>query len=163
MYLLKKYKSIKLFIIGDGKRYNWIKKTIRDKDLENNIYLLGRHCSKKMPSFFLNADALIVSLKPHEVYDQTIPGKLQSYLISKKPIIGMLGGEGAEIINQSECGVNAMPGNPDSMADAILELSKLDQSSRHKLAENGFHYAKNHYNKDMLFNKLNNWLTEILD
>ena len=34
----------------------------------------------------------------------------------------MLGGEGAEIINQSQCGVNAMPGNPDSMADAILEL-----------------------------------------
>ena len=163
MYILKDYGSIKLYIIGDGKRYSWLKKIIRDKELEHNIHLLGRHSSKKMPSFFLNADALIVSLKPHEVYDQTIPGKLQSYLISKKPIIGMLGGEGAEIINQSKCGINAIPGNPDSMADAILELSKLDRSSRHKLAENGFNYAKNHYNKDMLFNKLNNWLVEVLD
>ena len=81
-----------------------------DKDFihknEMHVVLLGRYPNKKTARFFYHAaDALIVSLKPHKIYNMTIPGKLQSYLISNKPVLGVIGGEGANIINSCRCGL----------------------------------------------------------
>ena len=52
-----------------------------------------------MPSFFKHADALIISLLDREVFNITIPGKIQFYLTSGIPIVGMISGEGAKVIN----------------------------------------------------------------
>ena len=65
MNILKEFKKIKLYILGDGKRYNWLKQFIKDNDLGNNIILLGRYSNERMPEFFIHADAMVVSLKPH--------------------------------------------------------------------------------------------------
>ena len=71
-----------------------------------------------MPSFFLHADALLVSLLNKEVFNKTIPGKVQFYLSSGIPIIGMLCGEGAEVIRKSKSGFICDSGE-------YLELSKI--------------------------------------
>ena len=163
MLVLQRQKNIKLYLIGDGKRYKWIKESIKNNNLSDTVFLLGRFPAKRMPEFFYHADAMIMSLKPHEVYDQTIPGKLQSYLISKKPILGLLGGEGAEIIKECECGVLAIPGDPESFAKSIIKVSGLKDSEREVLGSNGFNYAKQNFNKHILFHELDGWLNEILN
>ena len=45
-----------------------------------------------MPSFFVHADALLVSLSDCKAFEMTIPGKIQSYLSTGVPLIGMLNG-----------------------------------------------------------------------
>tara|TARA_B110000003_G_scaffold257544_1_gene275939 strand:- start:1425 stop:2645 length:1221 start_codon:yes stop_codon:yes gene_type:complete len=163
MLILKKNKNIKLFIIGDGKRYKWIKGFIDQNNLNETVILLGRFPSERMPGFFHHANAMVMSLKPHEVYDQTIPGKLQSYLISKKPILGLLGGESADIIKESNSGILSKPGDSISFANSILKIYNLEDSERHAIGINGFKYAKKNYNKDTLFSNLNSWLIEIIN
>ena len=49
---------------------------------------------KRMGSFFLHADALLVSLSNKKVFNMTIPGKIQFYLSSGIPIIGMISERG---------------------------------------------------------------------
>ena len=163
MLILKKKKNIKLFIIGDGKRYKWIKGYIDENNLNETVILLGRFPSERMPGFFYHANAMVMSLKPHEVYDQTIPGKLQSYLISKKPILGLLGGESADIINESNSGILSKPGDSISFANSILKIYNLEDSERCAIGINGFNYAKKNYNKDTLFTNLNSWFVEIIN
>ena len=161
MKILKEFKKIKLYIIGDGKRYRWLKQFIIDNDISENIILLGRHSNERMPEFFAHADAMIVSLKPHEIYDMTIPGKLQSYLISKKPIIGSIGGESAKIIESYNCGVVSNPGDSEGFAKNVMRLYKMDIQQRDTIAKNGYHYARSNFNKESLFNSLESWLIEI--
>jgi colanic acid biosynthesis glycosyl transferase WcaI len=162
MNLIKDNKHIKLYLIGDGKRVSWINDAIKKNNLQESIFLLGRFPVERMPEFFYHADAMLVSLKPHEVYDQTIPGKLQSYLISKKTILGLLGGEGADIINNCNCGILANPGSPESFAKSALHISNMSSCELKKFENNGYEYAKTNFNKTTLFNQLNEWLIEII-
>ena len=51
-----------------------------------------------MPSFFKLADMMLVSLKDEHIFSLTIPGKIQSYMASSKPILAMLNGAGSKVI-----------------------------------------------------------------
>ena len=47
---------------------------------------------------------MLITLKPGDAFDATIPGKFQTYLSYKKRIIGLIGGEVFDIINKYEIG-----------------------------------------------------------
>ena len=46
----------------------------------------------------------MITLKPGDAFDATIPGKFQTYLSYRKRIIGLIGGEVFDIINKYEIG-----------------------------------------------------------
>jgi len=123
---------------------------------------LGRFPSIRMPEFFLHADVLLVPLKPDKIFDKTIPGKLQSYLASKKPVIGMLGGEGKKIIIDSGCGKVVIPGDHLGLAKAIEEMNLLPQSKLLLMGTNGLNYAKENFEKEKIYKALDNWMSDIL-
>ena len=60
--------------------------------------MLGQFPLSRMNEFDAAADALLVCLKSDPLFSITIPGKLQTYLISRKPILGMIDGEGSSLI-----------------------------------------------------------------
>ena len=102
--------KIKWFIIGKGRDWNRINSIIKQKKLES-IKLLGQFPLSRMPQFYAAADALFVCLKPDPLFSITIPGKLQTYMLSGKPIIGMLDGEGANLINKAKAGLTCKAGD----------------------------------------------------
>ena len=46
----------------------------------------------------------MVTLKEGDVFDSTIPGKFSTYLKFNKPILGLLGGETKNLINNNKLG-----------------------------------------------------------
>lgn len=66
-------------IVGDGRMSQWLSQQVSARGLDN-VLLLGRHPLEAMPALFANADALLVSLKTNDVFEKTIPGKVQAYL-----------------------------------------------------------------------------------
>ena len=72
-----------------------------------------------MPSFFRAADALLVTLKKDPIFAMTIPGKVQSYLAAGVPLLGMLDGEGARVIEKAEAGLTCPAGGGAELADRI--------------------------------------------
>ncbi len=161
MELIRPHENIRLIVIGGGRKYKWLKSVVKSKDLESKVVLLGRFPNTRMPEFFLHADAFLVSLRPHEIFDKTIPGKLQSYLISKKPVIGMLKGDGKNVIENSGCGFNVNPGNHNELYKTILHLSKLDKNQLSRFGINGFNYAIKNFNKEVIYKDLEVWLSEL--
>ena len=108
-----------------------------------------------MPSFFRHADALLVNLLNKKVFNMTIPGKIPFYLASGIPIIGMICGEGAEIIKKSKSGLVCDSGDYKNLAKIILKMINLDKLALKEMGLNGQKYALKEFSKVKLINKLN--------
>ncbi len=161
--LLKDNPGIRWLIVGDGRKSEWLQDEVSRRGLAQQVKLLGRHPVERMPSFYSHADALLVSLKKDPVFSLTIPGKVQSYLMSGIPILGMLDGEGADVIRRAQAGLVCGAGDARGLADAILKLAAMDRSARLALGANGRRFAKLEFDREMLMDRLEQWLTEAVD
>ena len=94
---------VRLYVAGQGRGLKELQSQISSNAL-NNIILLGWRKFEELHNYFLNCDFLLISLKYHETFNATIPGKFQTYLKYKKPILGFIGGETNFIINKYKIG-----------------------------------------------------------
>ena len=88
--------------VGDGRFKNDFKKLLIQKKLQNKITFIDQVKVEKLPSIVSKANALFLSLKSDNIFSKTVPAKLQTYMALGKPIIGVLKGEGADIIKESK-------------------------------------------------------------
>jgi len=145
--LLKSNKYIKFIIIGDGRKKEWLGSFIKANHLEDNVYLMGRYPIEFMPAFFKKANVMLLPLKNDIIFNLTAPAKLQAYMASGKPIIAMLDGDGADIINEANCGLAATAADFLDLADKITLMSNYTSSQLDKLGKNGKKYCLEHFDK----------------
>ena len=110
-----------------------------------------------MPSFFAHADALLVSLKKDPVFSLTIPAKLQTYLMTGIPILGMLDGEGSKIIEESNSGISSPASDSASLAAAVTKMSMLSSKDKEQLGKNGIEYSRKEFDRSVLMDRLENF------
>lgn len=122
---LKNQNEIKFIIVGDGRKMPFVQDFIQKNNLENTIQTVGRFPVEAMASFFAKADVMLVSLKDDKIFNLTVPAKVQAYMSASKPIVAMLNGEGAEIIEEANCGLAVPAGNSKKLAETILKMSEL--------------------------------------
>lgn len=157
---LKHNTSIRWLIVGDGRKSDWLKEEVERRDLQGSVLLLGRFPVKRMPSFYVHADALLVSLKKDPIFSMTIPGKVQSYLMAGIPLVGMLDGEGAKVITEANAGLVCAAGDAGGLAAAILEIATMSADQRHQLGLNGRAFAQKEFGRDLLMDRLEALLSE---
>ncbi len=153
---LMQHDSIRLVVVGDGRMYDWVSEQVRVRQLVN-VVLLGRHPLSEMQGLFSCADALLVSLKKNDIFSKTIPGKLQAYLASGKPILGMIDGEAADVILESGGGLVSAAGDEEGLVNNIDKLAKLTLEERECMGVNGVNFYMQHFQSKNLFSKLEQW------
>jgi len=154
--------SVKIFIAGSGKKLEWMKKEVEKRDLSEYIKFIGIFPMKDTPALFNKADSLLLSLNDSVAFSKTIPAKLPYYLASSKPILGMINGEAASVINDANCGLTANSGDVDKLIFNIKSLIKMSKNERDLLGLNGLKYARNEFHKEKLIHKLHEWITKII-
>ena len=154
--------KVKLFVVGDGRHFSWLKEQVEERKLNEYIYLLGRYPLEMMPSFYASADALLVTLRESKIFSMTIPGKVQSYMAAEKAILAMLDGEGARVIMEADCGYVSRSGDYKQLADSIIRMAKLDKSSLDKLGSNAKKYVLEEFDRNKLITQLEYWFTSIV-
>jgi len=152
--LLKSNQYIKFIIIGDGRKKEWVESFIKTNHLEDNVFIMGRYPIDFMPAFFKKANAMLLPLKNEIIFNLTAPAKLQAYMASEKPIIAMLNGDGADIINEANCGLAAPAGNFLDLANKITLMSNYTPSQLDSLGKNGKKYCLEHFDKHKSLNYL---------
>ena len=140
--LLKNNKNIKWYILGKGRKFSWVKEQVKHLGLEDVFFMMGQFPPERMASFFAHADALLITLRSHPLFAITIPAKVQTYLASGKPILGMLDGEGASILNQYKSGIVVSSGDFRVLVSAITLMSNMSTQSRKKFGLNGIYFQK---------------------
>jgi colanic acid biosynthesis glycosyl transferase WcaI len=158
---LRARKDIRWLIVGDGRAAAWVKEEIARRDLAGSVHLLGRHPIERMPAFFRGAGALLVSLKRDPVFELTIPGKVQTYLAAGMPLLGMLDGEGARVIDESGAGLTAPAGDGGTLAAQVERLVALPAAEREAMGRRGLAYAAQEFDRDRLLSQLGQWLHEV--
>lgn len=150
--------GIRWLIVGDGRAAPQVRADIERLGLGATVFMLGRHPIERMPEFFAAADALLVSLKADPLFAMTIPGKVQSYLAAGKPLLGMLDGEGARVIEESRAGLVAPAGNAEALASRARVLADLPVAKRAQMGSDGRRYGAANFNRGALMDKLETWL-----
>jgi colanic acid biosynthesis glycosyl transferase WcaI len=158
---LKSFHGIRWLIVGDGRMAGWVRNEITRRNLSECVFMLGRFPVERMPSFFRHADALLVSLKDESVFSMTIPGKLQTYLAAGIPVVAMLNGEGADVVENSSAGVVCAAGDPDGLASAVMKLLKMTDTERATLGQNGLNVAARDFSREVLISRLEQWLVDL--
>ena len=158
---LASHRHIRWLIVGDGRMSSWVRKEVARRGLQEQVILLGRHAPERMPAFFRHAGALLVSLKPDPVFSITVPGKIQSYLAFGLPILGMLDGEGARVIEEADAGLTCPAGQAQALADIVLRVAAMSDASREAMGAKGQAYASEQFDRDRLVNRLDTWLVEL--
>ena len=158
---LKSYRHIRWLIVGDGRIARWVSDEIKRRGLGNCVVMLGRHPVEKMPSFYRHADALLVSLKDEPIFSMTIPGKLQSYLAAGIPVVAMLNGEGAQVIENSRSGLTCAAGDYAGLAAAVLKLSEMSSQEREIMGRNGLDMSIREFDRGTLIDRLEQWLGQL--
>lgn len=150
-------------IIGDGRKLQWLKDEINESRLQDYFNLYGQHPLESMPQFYSKADVALVSLKDISIFEKIIPGKVQSYMVAKLPILSMLNGEGRKVIEAAGCGLTCKSSDYRGLADNIVKLTKLPKIQLLQLGQNGYAYAKLNFDKELLVNKLEKSLSLLVD
>ena len=161
MELLKDNEKICWTIVGDGRMSNWLATEISKRGLENVVRLAGQHPMDEMPKFFQDADALLVNLKNEPIFSMTIPGKIQAYLVTGKPILAMLNGEGASLVNDSGCGIACDAGDWQCLAESAQKLSRMSYEERYLMGRKGILLSETEFDRDKLISKLENWMQDL--
>ncbi|SFI08925.1 glycosyltransferase family 4 protein [Halpernia frigidisoli] len=147
---------VKWIFLGDGRNRVQIEKLILEKNLKNEVFLLGSFPATEMPHYFASADALVLSLKKDEIFALTIPSKLQSYLACEKPIIASLNGEGAKVVEKGECGFVSPAEDFQTLAQNIEKLYYLSTAERDEMGKRASDYFNKNFGRDKLLNDLVN-------
>lgn len=143
--LLKDKLDIQFVIVGDGRKMPFVKEFIEQNKLEKTVSILGRYPLEAMATFFDKADIMLVSLKDDPIFNLTVPAKMQAYMSAGKPILAMLNGDGADLIVEAKCGKAVNAGDYSSLADRILEISKINYTELQKMGTNSKDFYTQHF------------------
>ena len=100
------------------------------------------------------ADAFIYGLRDLPLYRFGISlNKLTDYLAAGRPII-FFGRSSYDPVRDAQAGFSVPPGDPEALADAILELVALTPEERMEMGERGRRYLLEHHNIPILSERL---------
>ncbi len=160
---LQSRRDIHWIIVGDGRMLNWAQAEVERRQLASTVHFLGRHPLETMPAFFAQADAMLVTLRREPIFALTIPGKVQSYLASGRPIIAALDGEGARIVREAGAGFVCSAEQPEALADAVVRMAETPREARELMGRRGAEYYAAHFDRTMLFDQLEKWMQELVE
>ena len=145
--LTEEHKDIKWIIVGDGRRLDWVKAFVKEHGLEETVFTLGRFPAETMPWFFKQADVMLVTLNDDPLFKLYAPAKISSYMAAGKPIVAVLNGEGAEVIQEAQCGWSLPAGDAEGFAKLAIELSQMDKAILEERGDNALRFYNNHFVK----------------
>ena len=152
--LTKEHKDIHWVIVGDGRKLEWIQNFVKGNELEETVHTLGRFPSETMPWFFEKASVMLVSLTDSPLFNLYAPAKISSYMVSARPIIAALNGEGGDVVREAECGWNVKAGDAEGLAKLVIELSQTDEELLKEKGMNGKIFYEENFTMSGILKKL---------
>jgi glycosyltransferase involved in cell wall biosynthesis len=153
--LLKQRKDIKWIFVGDGSEKKYMEEFVVQHNLHDTVFLMGRFPSEYMGSFFAQADAMLITLRakfPH--IRAVVPARLQSYMSSGKPIIGMADGGVADLIREADCGLCVHAEDYTALCQAIVDDIIPNKETFSQKGSNGRAFYEKNFTTNRCINNL---------
>jgi glycosyltransferase involved in cell wall biosynthesis len=86
---------------------------------------------------------------------------VQAYLASGLPLLGMLDGEGARVIEEAQAGLTCSAGDGAGLASLVERLAALSAGDRAAMGARGLRYAREEFDRERLIAQLEGWLRAV--
>jgi glycosyltransferase involved in cell wall biosynthesis len=144
--------STEFHIIGSGKLDAELKKMAKDKGVTNFFKFRGKIFGDELIKEYKSSHLFILP----SVFEGQPLTLLEAWAAKLPVLVTDVGGNKDFVINlwnKEENGLMIEPQNPKILAQAILELSKLDRSRLIQIGENGYFMVKDQYSWDSMTKK----------
>ncbi len=128
--------QIQWVFVGNGVRKGALMAMASDIAPRSTLFLPARPQSA-MSALACRAEVLLVHLKDTALFSITIPSKVQSCLAMGRPVLAVVSGDAARLVELSGAGVVCAPGQPDLLANAAHRMARLDRQDREVMGTNG--------------------------
>ena len=136
-----------LHLMGMGSELNLIKEKITKENLQDKVIYEGAYPIEKAEAYYVNADALIVSLKDEGYVGKTIPNKAIQYMKYGRPLLVVAKGDTYDTLSKAKGSVFANE-NAKDVARAIDEL--CHSKEKDLLGLNNKKYFEEHFTTEKL-------------
>ena len=153
-------KKAQLNIIGNGSNL------VNLKNLSNNnshIVFHGLQALADMAKFYKASDFLIISLIDKPIFSVTVPAKTQTYIAAKKPILAIINGDVADIVNDSNLGICADPSSLVLIKESFEKCINMSKKEKDEFVINNDNLLKTIFNKDSIIKNLTSQLVGCSD
>ena len=140
-----------LNIIGDGSNLDNLKLLANNNP---NIVFHGKKPRSDMASYYKASDFLIISLIDKPIFSVTVPAKTQTYIAAKKPILAIINGDTASIIQDNNLGLYADPSKIDAISTLFQRCVDMSQTERKKFTDENDRLLATIFNKEKTIDKL---------
>ena len=153
-------KKTQLNIIGDGSNLVSLKKLSNNNP---NIIFHGKQIREDMAKFYKASDFLIVSLIDEPIFSVTIPAKTQTYIAARKPILAIINGDVADIVNDNNLGISVDPSNVGLIKEAFEKCIDAPENEKSEFTINNTKLLETTFNKDNIINRMTSQLIDCND
>jgi colanic acid biosynthesis glycosyl transferase WcaI len=136
---------IRIYILGDGKKFLFLKNSIKNAKLSKFIILKSYISPDQVSKYYLQSSALFISLVSGSGISKTIPAKFQSYLAWARPILVCSDGEINRIVKKNKLGLVCSSDNINKLYCNIISLKNMDYKEYKKISFNCFNMYKKKY------------------
>lgn len=150
--------QLKFNIVGNGRYKQEMMKEVEKMKVNNFFNFVSPVPAKEIPAILAASDFSLVSLAENEIFEMTIPAKVQSSMACGAPILLFANGEVQEIIKEANCGLIALAGDVDSLETKILEAIHLSKSEIEYFGLNARKYFEENYEKRLLLKEIDQFL-----
>lgn len=144
-------KPLRWHIVGDGSELQNLIDLAQRLKLQNVIFH-GRHPAEEMPEYYAMADAMLVLLTADKNISRTLPGKVQTYMAARKPVLAAADGETPRVLAEAQCGYCAPAEDSCAFAEAVKTF--LADPDKAKLGRNARNYYEQHFTKQRFMDRL---------
>ena len=145
--------GIRWYLVGDGRAKERLQKQVGEYGVQEDVIFVGRVSEDEANRYVHFADCAYLSFKNNKIFNMTIPAKLQTYLACGTPVLAAAGGETAQLIRSSGCGIVAEQ-EKTALAQAAREAAALTREQREQMSAAARRYYDGHFVMDTLVDQL---------
>jgi colanic acid biosynthesis glycosyl transferase WcaI len=141
-----RYPDIQFVFIGSGVEVENLKTLVRDKYLQNVLFL-PRMPVEEIGNVLRLAEVLLVHLRRDPLFAITIPSKTQAYLAMGKPILMAVEGDASDLVKKAQAGLSCLPESPEAIAYLVGQFYRMNPEQRKQIGLNGLAF----YDRELSF------------
>lgn len=143
--------DVVLHLMGMGSELWQIKEKIKKENLSEKVIYEGAYPIEKAEAYYVNADALVVSLKNDGYVGRTIPNKAIQYMKYSRPLLVIAQGDAKDTLSKAKGSVFSSE-DPHDIAKAIDEICNLKEKDLYGL--NNKKYFEENFTTEKLTHEL---------
>lgn len=142
-----------LNIIGDGSYSQSLQDLVNNNNYKNIVFW-GRKPKNEMYRYFASSHFLIVSLIDEPIFSLTVPAKVQTYIAANRPILAIIKGDTAGIVQENNLGYCANPNDISDIRKTFIKSIDTDPETLQIFTKNCEYLTNTLFDKNNIINSL---------